>query len=155
MRIKIEKITFPDFLLTKINTDKINITASFLIVYAYVMLKVRYNMMMSTAVKVTVGISIGAAVTALIYGLLYFLKFRKLKGESSLIKARFDKDSVKDFNIFGVRKEFKMQPYSKFNKKYETKHTFLMRFDGMKLLFIPKRYLSIEEIEFIRKKLGL
>ena len=39
MRIKIEKITFFDFLLTKMSTDKLNITASFLIVYAYVMLK--------------------------------------------------------------------------------------------------------------------
>ena len=43
MRIKIEKITFFDFLLTKMSTDKLNITASFLIVYAYVMLKLRYN----------------------------------------------------------------------------------------------------------------
>ena len=41
MRIKIEKITFFDFLLTKMSTDKLNITASFLIVYAYVMLKDR------------------------------------------------------------------------------------------------------------------
>lgn len=154
MKINIEKITFLDFLLTKMSTDKLNITASFLIVYAYVMLKVRYNMMMSTAVKVIVGISIGVAVTAVIYGLLYFLKFRKLKGESPVIKAKFEKDSVKNFNIFGTRKEFRMQPYSKFNKKYETKFTFLLRFDGMKLLFIPKKYLSIEEIEFIRKKIS-
>ena len=154
MKINIEKITFLDFLLTKMSTDKLNITASFLIVYAYVMLKVRYNMMMSTTVKVIVGISIGVAVTAVIYGLLYFLKFRKLKGESPVIKAKFEKDSVKNFNIFGTRKEFRMQPYSKFNKKYETKFTFLMRFDGMKLLFIPKKYLSTEEIEFIRKKIS-
>ena len=109
MRIRIEKITFPDFLLTKMSTDKINITASFLIVYAYVMLKLRYDMMMSTAVKVTVSILIGAAVTALIYGLLYFLKFRKLKGENPVIQGKFDKDSVKDFNIFGIQKKFKMQ----------------------------------------------
>ncbi len=154
MRIRIEKITFPDFLLTKMSTDKINITASFLIVYAYVMLKLRYDMMMSTAVKVTVSILIGAAVTALIYGLLYFLKFRKLKGENPVIQGKFDKDSVKDFNIFGIQKKFKMQPYSKFNKKYENKYTFFMRFDGMKLLFIPKKYLSAEEIEFIRRKIS-
>ena len=154
MRIRIEKITFPDFLLTKMSTDKINITASFLIVYAYVMLKLRYDMMMSTAVKVTVSILIGAAVTALIYGLLYFLKFRKLNGESPVIQGKFDKDSVKDFNIFGTQKKFKMQPYSKFSKKYENKYTFFMRFDGMKLLFIPKRYLTVEEIEFIRKKIN-
>ena len=154
MRIRIEKITFPDFLLTKMSTDKINITASFLIVYAYVMLKLRYDMMMSTAVKVTVSILIGAAVTALIYGLLYFLKFRKLKGENPVIQGKFDKDSVKDFNIFGIQKKFKMQPYSKFNKKYENKYTFFMRFDGMKLLFIPKKYLTAEEIEFIRRKIS-
>ena len=154
MRIRIEKITFLDFLLTKMSTDKINITASFLIVYAYVMLKLRYDMMMSTAVKVTVSILIGAAVTALIYGLLYFLKFRKLKGENPVIQGKFDKDSVKDFNIFGIQKKFKMQPYSKFNKKYENKYTFFMRFDGMKLLFIPKKYLSAEEIEFIRRKIS-
>ncbi len=153
MRIKIEKITFLDFLLTKMSTDKINITASFLIVYAYVMLKLRYNIMMSMAVKVTVGILIGAAVTVFIYGLLYFLKFRKLKGENPGIQVKFDKDSVKDFNIFGMQKKFKMQPYSRFNKKYENKYTFFMRFDGMKLLFIPKKYLSIEEIEFIRRKI--
>ena len=153
MRIKIEKITFFDFLLTKMSTDKLNITASFLIVYAYVMLKLRYNMMMSMGVKVTVGILIGAAVTAFIYGLLYFLKFRKLKGENPGIQGKFDKDSVKDFNIFGTQKKFKMQPYSRFNKKYENKYTFFMRFDGMKLLFIPKKYLSIEEIEFIRRKI--
>ena len=154
MRIRIEKITFPDFLLTKMSTDKINITASFLIVYAYVMLKLRYDMMMSTAVKVTVSILIGAAVTALIYGLLYFLKFRKLKGENPVIQGKFDKDSVKDFNIFGIQKKFKMQPYSKFNKKYDNKYTFFMRFDGMKLLFIPKKYLTAEEIEFIRRKIS-
>ena len=154
MRIKIEKITFFDFLLTKMSTDKINITASFLIVYAYVMLKLRYDMMMSTAVKVTVSILIGAAVTALIYGLLYFLKFRKLKGENPVIQGKFDKDSVKDFNIFGIQKKFKMHPYSKFNKKYENKYTFFMRFDGMKLLFIPKKYLTAEEIEFIRRKIS-
>ena len=153
MRIKIEKITFLDFLLTKMSTDKINITASFLIVYAYVMLKLRYNIMMSMAVKVTVGILIGAAVTVFIYSLLYFLKFRKLKGENPGIQVKFDKDSVKDFNIFGMQKKFKMQPYSRFNKKYENKYTFFMRFDGMKLLFIPKKYLSIEEIEFIRRKI--
>lgn len=153
MRIKIEKITFFDFLLTKMSTDKLNITASFLIVYAYVMLKLRYNMMMSMGVKVTLGILIGAGVTALIYGLLYFLKFRKLKGENPGIQGKFDKDSVKDFNIFGTQKKFKMQPYSRFNKKYENKYTFFMRFDGMKLLFIPKKYLSIEEIEYIRKKI--
>ena len=97
MRIKIEKITFFDFLLTKMSTDKLNITASFLIVYAYVMLKLRYNMMMSMGMKVTAGILIGAAVTAFIYGLLYFLKFRKLKGENPGIQGKFDKDSVKDF----------------------------------------------------------
>ena len=154
MRRRIKKITFPDFLLTKMSTDKINITASFLIVYAYVMLKLRYDMMMSMAVKVTVSILIGAAVTALIYGLLYFLKFRKLKGENPVIQGKFDKDSVKDFNIFGIQKKFKMQPYSKFNKKYENKYTFFMRFDGMKLLFIPKKYLSAEEIEFIRRKIS-
>ena len=153
MRIKIEKITFFDFLLTKMSTDKLNITASFLIVYAYVMLKLRYNMMMSMGMKVTAGILIGAAVTAFIYGLLYFLKFRKLKGENPGIQVKFDKDSVKDFNIFGMQKKFKMQPYSRFNKKYENKYTFFMRFDGMKLLFIPKKYLSIEEIEFIRRKI--
>ena len=153
MRIKIEKITFFDFLLTKMSTDKLNITASFLIVYAYVMLKLRYNMMMSMGMKVTAGILIGAAVTAFIYGLLYFLKFRKLKGENPGIQVKFDKDSVKDFNIFGMQKKFKMQPYSRFNKKYENKYTFFMRFDGMKLLFIPKKYLSIEEIEYIRKKI--
>ena len=153
MRIKIEKITFFDFLLTKMSTDKLNITASFLIVYAYVMLKLRYNMMMSMGMKVTAGILIGAAVTAFIYGLLYFLKFRKLKGENPGIQVKFDKDSVKDFNIFGTQKKFKMQPYSRFNKKYENKYTFFMRFDGMKLLFIPKKYLSIEEIEYIRKKI--
>ena len=154
MRIKIEKITFFDFLLTKMSTDKLNITASFLIVYAYVMLKLRYNMMMSMGMKVTAGILIGAAVTAFIYGLLYFLKFRKLKGENPVIQGKFDKDSVKDFNIFGIQKKFKMQPYSKFNKKYENKYTFFMRFDGMKLLFIPKKYLSAEEIEFIRRKIS-
>ena len=55
--------------------------------------------MMSMAVKVTVGILIGAAVTVFIYGLLYFLKFRKLKGENPGIQVKFDKDSVKDFNI--------------------------------------------------------
>ena len=154
MRRRIKKITFPDFLLTKMSTDKINITASFLIVYAYVMLKLRYDMMMSMAVKVTVSILIGAAVTALIYGLLYFLKFRKLKGENPVIQGKFDKDSVKDFNICGIQKKFKMQPYSKFNKKYENKYTFFMRFDGMKLLFIPKKYLSAEEIEFIRRKIS-
>ena len=154
MRIKIEKITFFDFLLTKMSTDKLNITASFLIVYAYVMLKLRYNMMMSMGMKVTAGILIGAAVTAFIYGLLYFLKFRKLKGENPVIQGKFDKDSVKDFNIFGIQKKFKMQPYSKFNKKYENKYTFFMRFDGMKLLFIPKKYLTAEEIEFIRRKIS-
>ena len=154
MRIRIEKITFPDFLLTKMSTDKLNITASFLIVYAYVMLKLRYNMMMSMGMKVTAGILIGAAVTAFIYGLLYFLKFRKLKGENPVIQGKFDKDSVKDFNIFGIQKKFKMQPYSKFNKIYENKYTFFMRFDGMKLLFIPKKYLTAEEIEFIRRKIS-
>ena len=154
MRIKIEKITFPDFLLTKMSTDKINITASFLIVYAYAMMKMRYNMMMSMAVKVTAGILIGAAVTAVIYGLLYFLKFRKLRGENPVIQGKFDKDSIKDFNIFGTQKKFKIQPYSKFNKKYENKYTFFLRFDGMKLLFIPKRYLNEEEIEFIRRKIS-
>ena len=109
--------------------------------------------MMSMGMKVTAGILIGAAVTAFIYGLLYFLKFRKLKGENPGIQGKFDKDSVKDFNIFGTQKKFKMQPYSRFNKKYENKYTFFMRFDGMKLLFIPKKYLSIEEIEYIRKKI--
>ena len=146
MRIKIEKITFFDFLLTKMSTDKLNITASFLIVYAYVMLKLRYNMMMSMGMKVTAGILIGAAVTAFIYGLLYFLKFRKLKGENPGIQGKFDKDSVKDFNIFGTQKKFKMQPYSRFNKKYENKYTFFMRFDGMKLLFIPKKYTFLEDV---------
>ena len=153
MRIKIEKITFADFLFAKMSTDKINLIASFLIVYAYVMMKPSHNLMMSLAVKVAVSILIGIAVTAVIYGLLYFLKFRKLKGENPGVQAKFDKDSVKDFNIFGSQKKYKMQPYTKFNKKYENKYTFFMRFDGMKLLFMPKKYLTDEEIEFIRRKI--
>ncbi|MCP1224689.1 hypothetical protein [Sebaldella sp. S0638] len=154
MRIKIDKITFADFLIAKMSTDKINLIASFLIVYAYVMMKLRYNLMMSMAVQVTVAILIGIAVTALIYGLLYFLKFRKLKGENPGVQGKFDKDSVKEFNIFGTQKKFKMQPYSKFNKKYENKYTFFMRFDGMKLLFLPKKYLTEEEIDYIRRKIS-
>ncbi len=154
MRIKIDKITFVDFLIAKMSTDKINLIASFLIVYAYVMMKLRYNLMMSMAVQVTVAILIGIAVTALIYGLLYFLKFRKLKGENPGVQGKFDKDSVKEFNIFGTQKKFKMQPYSKFNKKYENKYTFFMRFDGMKLLFLPKKYLTEEEIDYIRRKIS-
>ena len=154
MRIKIDKITFVDFLIAKMSTDKINLIASFLIVYAYVMMKLRYNLMMSMAVQVTVAILIGIAVTALIYGLLYFLKFRKLKGENPGVQGKFDKDSVKEFNIFGTQKKFKMHPYSKFNKKYENKYTFFMRFDGMKLLFLPKKYLTEEEIDYIRRKIS-
>ena len=150
MRIKIDKITFVDFLIAKMSTDKINLIASFLIVYAYVMMKLKLSM----AVQVTVAILIGIAVTALIYGLLYFLKFRKLKGENPGVQGKFDKDSVKEFNIFGTQKKFKMQPYSKFNKKYENKYTFFMRFDGMKLLFLPKKYLTEEEIDYIRRKIS-
>lgn len=154
MRIKIEKVSFLDFIKIKINTDKINISASFLIIYAYVMLRTRYNMMMSTIERMGAGLGIGLAGTVLIYGLLYFFKYRKQKGENTIIKARFDKDSVKEFMIFGSKKEYKMQAYTQFNKMYETKSAFFLRFDGLKYLFIPKKYLKEEEKEFISKKIN-
>ena len=153
MRIKIENISFWDFILVKMSTDKISIGGTFLIIYTYIMLKTRYDLMMTGFEKTGLGLATATGGTIVIYALLYFFKYKKLNKENPIIKARFDKDSIKDFTIFGSVKEYKMVAYTQFNKIYGTKSTYFFKFDGVKYLFIPKKYLNNEEIEFINKKM--
>ena len=153
MRIKIDKITFLDYLKCKLNTDKVNIWGSFMIIYFYIMMKTKHNIMMSIYKRAGLGILAGFAGIILIYGIIFSFKYRKLKMENMGIKARFEKDSIKEFTIFGHKREYKLQTYKGCNKRYETKSAFFFRFDRMNVLFIPKKYLSEEEKIFISKKI--
>ena len=153
MRIKIEKITFLDYIRSKVNTDKINIWGSFIILYFYVMMKTKNNLTMPMYERIGLGILGGVAGIIIIYGIIFTFKYRKLRAENIGIKARFEKDSIKEFTIFGHKKEYRLQTYKGCNKKYETNFAFFFRFDKMNVLFIPKKYLTEEEKSFIRNKI--
>ena len=153
MNIKIDKISFLDYLRCKLNTEKVNIWGSFIIIYIYTMMKSKYNLMMSIYERIGRATLTGIAGIIIIYGIIFIFKYRKLKGENVTVKAKFDKDSIKDFTIFGHKREYKLQTYSGCNKKYETRSAFYFRFEKMHVLFIPKKYLNEEEIKFIRGKI--
>lgn len=153
MRIKIDKISFLDYLRSKLNTDRVNIWGSFIIIYAYTMMKSKYNLMLSIYERIGRAVLTGLAGIIIIYGVIFIFKYRKLRVENSAIKANFDKDSIKDFTIFGHKREYKLQTYKGCNKRYETGFAFYFRFEKMNVLCIPKKYLSEEEKEFIRSKI--
>ena len=154
MNIEIKKLSFKDYVISRVEMEKIKLLISLGVIWAYVI----YDMEskgngagLQTILKeyTLPALVLSLGINIFVYLVVYFFSYKKALKESGVIKAQVTDNYLKNFYFFGDKSKQAMRKYSEFNKIYERRSGFYFNLIGRITFFIPKKGMTAEEIEYV------
>lgn len=156
MNLEIKKMSYFDFLTSSYEIEKLKIWISVLVIWVYIVYDIWTknkgiswkNLIINMAPS---GLLISISINVFVYFVVYFFKYKRAMKDSSVIKAQISENFIKSFYIFGDKQKYSMKKYTEFVKIFERANGFYFTLTRRIALFIPKRGLSAEQSEYIKK----
>ena len=154
MNIEIKKLSFKDYVISRVEMEKVKLLISLGVIWAYVI----YDMErkgngagLQTILKeyTLPALVLSLGINIFVYLTVYFFSYKKALKESGVIKAQVTDNYLKNFYFFGDKSKQAMRKYSEFNKIYERKSGFYFNLIGRITFFMPKKGMTAEEIEYV------
>ena len=154
MNIEIKKLSFKDYAVSRIETEKIKLLISLVVIWVYIIYDMNrksngaglQNVLKEFALP---GFIYSLGINIFVYLVVYFFSYKKAMKESGIIKAQVTDNYLKNFYFFGDKSKQSMRKYSEFNKIYERKSGFYFNLIGRITFFMPKKGMTAEEIEYV------
>ncbi|MDR2879326.1 MAG: YcxB family protein [Fusobacteriales bacterium] len=154
MNIEIKKLSFKDYVISRVEMEKVKLLISLGVIWAYVI----YDMErkgngagLQTILKeyTLPALILSLGINIFVYLAVYFFSYKKALKESGVIKAQVTDNYLKNFCFFGDKSKQAMRKYSEFNKIYERRNGFYFNLIGRITFFIPKKGMTDEEVEYV------
>ena len=154
MNIEIKKLSFKDYVISRVEMEKIKLLISLGVIWAYVI----YDMEskgngagLQTILKeyTLPALVLSLGINIFVYLTVYFFSYKKALKESGVIKAQVTDNYLKNFYFFGDKSKQAMRKYSEFNKIYERRSGFYFNLIGRITFFIPKKGMTDEEVQYV------
>ena len=154
MNIEIKKLSFKDYVISRVEMEKVKLLISLGVIWAYVI----YDMEskgngagLQTILKeyTLPALVLSLGINIFVYLVVYFFSYKKALKESGVIKAQVTDNYLKNFYFFGDKSKQSMRKYSEFNKIYERKSGFYFNLIGRITFFMPRKGMTAEEIEYV------
>ncbi len=154
MNIEIKKLSFKDYVISRVEMEKVKLLISLGVIWAYVI----YDMEskgngagLQTILKeyTLPALVLSLGINIFVYLVVYFFSYKKALKESGVIKAQVTDNYLKNFYFFGDKSKQAMRKYSEFNKIYERRSGFYFNLIGRITFFIPKKGMTDEEVEYV------
>ena len=154
MNIEIKKLSFKDYVISRIEMEKMKLLISLGVIWAYIIFEMNRKSEGAGMVSVLKEYTIPAIIYSLginifVYLVVYFFSYKKAQKESGVIKAQVTDNYLKNFYFFGDKSKQSMRKYSEFNKIYERKSGFYFNLIGRITFFMPRIGMTAEEIEYV------
>ena len=154
MNIEIKKLSFKDYAVSRIETEKIKLLISLVVIWVYIIYDMNrksngaglQNVLKEFALP---GFIYSLGINIFVYLVVYFFSYKKAMKESGIIKAQVTDNYLKNFYFFGDKSKQAMRKYSEFNKIYERRSGFYFNLIGRITFFIPKKGMTDEEVEYV------
>ena len=154
MNIEIKKLSFKDYVISRVEMEKIKLLISLGVIWAYVI----YDMErkgngagLQTILKeyTLPALVLSLGINIFVYLVVYFFSYKKALKESGVIKAQVTDNYLKNFYFFGDKSKQAMRKYSEFNKIYERRSGFYFNLIGRITFFIPRKGMTDEEVQYV------
>ena len=153
MNIEIKKVSFKDYVISRVEMEKIKLAISLGVIWVYIIYDMNrkssggLGKLLKEYAAPALIISLG--INIFVYLIVYFFSYKKALKESGVIKAQVTDNYLKNFYFFGDKSKQSMRKYTEFNKIYERKNGFYFNLIGRITFFMPKKGMTAEEIEYV------